>query len=60
MFEIIDDRVSKYWKVDVTEKSILFWPEAFYEKYFHDDLLEGEDNASKSFFEIKKKMDEEF
>ncbi|MDE5450423.1 hypothetical protein [Elizabethkingia meningoseptica] len=52
--------MSKYWKVDVTEKSILFWPEAFYEKYFHDDLLEGEDNASKSFFEIKKKMDEEF
>jgi len=59
LFEIIDSKVSKYWKFKKEDDSISFWPEEFYDDYFHDDLLEEIPERVKQFADIKKRIDNE-
>jgi hypothetical protein len=42
LFEIQDDRCSKYWVTNVSKSGgISIRPKAFFREYFHDDLSEG-------------------
>lgn len=60
LFDLIDNRVSKYWKLKITKKSQLFCPDVFLEDYFHDDLYEDVETVLNKFRIIKQKMDIEF
>jgi hypothetical protein len=44
LFEIIDNRISKFWVIDHDERLTTIRPQLFNRAYFHDDLFEGEDN----------------
>jgi len=40
LFEVIDDRPSKYWHFNYSRKmkSCQLWPKSFYQEFYHDDL----------------------
>ncbi|MEM7086259.1 MAG: hypothetical protein AAF489_08765 [Bacteroidota bacterium] len=57
LFEIIDDRVSKYWVIKQNEEGTIFlWPEEFFKEYFHDDLSEGVSEIVRTFKNVQEKM----
>lgn len=60
LFEIIDSRVSKYWLVTCTNSITRFWPDEFYQEYFHDDLFEGIPNIVTQFNEVSDRIEKEF
>lgn len=60
LFDIIDNRVSRYWKIQICDDGdILFWPKSFYKPYYHDDLSEGIPEVVADFLKVKKLIDEE-
>lgn len=59
LFEVVDNKVSKYWKIDIHPLSISFFPEEFYIKYFHDDLSEGVADIRQKFNNLVSLMLEE-
>ena len=61
LFEIIDERASKYWKVrKLSTNHLHLWPEEFYTNYFHEDLFEGVVEVVEVFKKVKKRMIGEF
>lgn len=60
LFEIIDSRVSKYWSISYTNSTTRFWPNEFYQDYFHDDLFEDVPEIVSKFKEVKNKLETEF
>jgi hypothetical protein len=60
LFEIIDNRASKYWKYKSDDDAVFLWPELFYTEYFHDDFSKGIPEVVEKFTTLKKLMDEEF
>lgn len=60
LFEIIDSRVSKYWLVTYTDITTRFWPNEFYQEYFHDDLFEEIPEIVSKFNDVKNKIENEF
>jgi hypothetical protein len=59
-FTITESSSSKYWKITQKDKMITIWPELFNRQYFHDDLLDGEDeDLLKSFRLLVKVIEEE-
>ena len=54
MFEVMDDTLSKYWKVKYNEdyKTLRLEPEIFYDEYFADRLSDQVPEVEKAFFEI--------
>lgn len=42
LFEIVDDRCSRYWRARIGGVStLILWPDEFYSEFFLDDLSEG-------------------
>jgi hypothetical protein len=60
LFEIIDARVSKYWLVSYTDSTTRFWPNEFYQEFFHDDLFEEMPEILSKFIYVKNKIEREF
>ncbi|TCV90940.1 hypothetical protein [Biostraticola tofi] len=61
LFNIVDDRLSSYWKLRKrSEHGISFWPEEFYQEYFHDDLSDGVPEVVDIYKQVIKKLEEEF
>lgn len=60
LFEVVDSSVSKHWKVKWDSKGFLtMWPEPFYKRYFHDDLMEGVGEVRAVFKEVCRLLEEE-
>jgi hypothetical protein len=60
LFNIIENRISRYWKFQVWDNGdILFWPNSFYKPYYHDDLTEGNPEVVADFLKVKRLIDEE-
>jgi hypothetical protein len=59
LFEVVDNKVSKYWKIDIHSSSISFFPEEFDIEYFHDDLSEGVTEIRQKFNNLVSLMLEE-
>jgi len=60
LFEIVDDRPSKYWKAKrISETTLALWPEEFYAEYFHDDLSNHFPEALENFRKLKKILESE-
>jgi hypothetical protein len=54
LFEITDERVSKYWKVRMDKDGdLMLWPSSFYIKFYHDDLAEGVPEIVEDFNKIQ-------
>lgn len=60
LFEIIDSRVSKYWLVSYINSTTRFWPNEFYQEFFHDDLFEEVPEIVLKFNNVKNKIEKEF
>lgn len=60
LFEIIDPRISAYWRAKQNKHNLLLWPEEFYIDFFHDDLAEGRFEVKSIYDEVCKKMKSEF
>ncbi|MFC3813336.1 hypothetical protein [Lacihabitans lacunae] len=62
LFEVVDNRVSKYWKMKIRENGeITFLPNEYYEnEYFHDDLSEDTPEIVEQFHDMIKRFQEEF
>ncbi len=60
LFEIIDSSPSEYWRVKWdSEGFLMLYPEPFYERYFHEDLMEGVGEIRKIFEEVVCLLEEE-
>ncbi len=65
-FEIIDDRLSKYWKLSVFHNDDgkahpkLVFPEWGDDLHYQEKMLDGDPKAEAIFAKYKKLMDEEF
>jgi hypothetical protein len=60
LFELADRRVSKHWVARQDDDgALLLWPEAFYSKFFHDDLSEGEAQAVQMFSSVVELLRQE-
>lgn len=61
LFEIVDDRPSKYWKIHKhSDDEISLWPEEFYQEYFHDDLTDGVPEVVKIYNRVVERLENEF
>jgi len=61
LFEIVDDRPSKYWRAKRLEDDFLaFWPEEFYSRAFHDRLSDDKPEEVQVFLKIKSLLEKEF
>ncbi|WP_306353312.1 hypothetical protein [Flavobacterium sp. '19STA2R22 D10 B1'] len=60
LFEVIDSRVSRYWLVTYTNITTRFWPNEFYQEYFHDDLFEEVPETVSKFNDVRNKIENEF
>ena len=61
LFEIVDNRVSKYWRARYDEDgALMLWPDEFFSEFFHDDLSEGLAPQVEMFDKIVKEMIQEF
>lgn len=60
LFEIVDDRPSRQWKVRAfADGSVLFRPELFLEEYFHDRLSDGAAEETAKFDQLRAEMESE-
>jgi hypothetical protein len=64
LFEIVDDRPSRYWRVGRTEPlgpfGLVLWPEEFFERYFFDDLSEGFPEVVRTYHKVRERLEREF
>ena len=64
LFEITDDRVSRFWKARVLEtpvgRCLCLWPEEFYATYFFDDLSEGFPEVVRTYLAVRERLEREF
>ncbi|MCU0517763.1 MAG: hypothetical protein MUC60_13045 [Oscillatoria sp. Prado101] len=61
LFEVVDDRVSKYWRVKLSPKGLLeiAFEEWFADPYFYDKLTDQEEAEVSIFEKVKERMDAE-
>ncbi len=60
LFELTDRHVSKHWVARQDDDgALLLWPEAFYAKFFHDDVSEGEAEAVRVFSSVVELLRQE-
>lgn len=58
MFEVIDSRVSSFWRVDFSiEGQVRIWPELLLQEYFHDDLSDGDPVATEAFARLMSALE---
>lgn len=61
LFEIIDERVSSYWKVKkLSEYELALWPEEFYQDFFQDDLTTGVPEVVNIYRKVLERLEKEF
>src|SRR4029078_11674893 len=64
LFEILDNRLSRYWIFGIIEGfekyPVWIFPEWINEPYFQDNLTDGEDREVQIFIAYKERMDFEF
>lgn len=61
LFEVVDDRPSKYWKIKKNNEHFLtLWPEEFDQEYFHDDLSDGVPEVVEIYKRVVEKLEKEF
>lgn len=61
LFEVVDERPSKYWKIQkVREDSVALWPEELYREYFQDDLTEGVPEVVEIYNQVVERLEKEF
>lgn len=61
LFEVVDDRVSKYWRVKLSPNGLLeiAFEEWFADPYFYDKLTDQEEAEVLIFEKVKERMDAE-
>jgi hypothetical protein len=61
LFEVVDPRPSRFWLAKrVGETDFIFWPEEFYQEYFHDRLSDRQPEAVATFSDVLNRLDAEF
>lgn len=61
LFEIVDDRMSSLWITKMIGLDLVaIWPPSFFQKYYHDDLSEGETHIVEDFKKVQHFIDSEF
>lgn len=61
LFEVIDDRSSRYWCIKSdADGNVFLWPESFFKEFYHDDLSEDIDFVVNDFNRVKEKIVNEF
>ena len=60
LFEIIDPRLSSYWKADALKNEFSLWPKEFYMDYFHDLLSDGNPEYVEAFNRAVTLLENEF
>jgi hypothetical protein len=62
LFEVIDNRISKYWIFRVRENGVIsFLPKEYYDnEYFHDDLSEDDPKIVLQFHDLIKRFKAEY
>lgn len=61
LFDIIDDRPSKYWKIKKSsDHELTMIPEEFYQEYFYDDLSNGFPEIVEIYKQVVEKLEKEF
>jgi hypothetical protein len=61
LFEVIDDRLSRYWKIQkYDDYHITLWPKEFYQEYFHDDLSNGIPEVVDIYNSLAERLEKEF
>lgn len=61
LFEIVDGRASRYWRVDTTAPGqTRIWPDLLFRDYFHEDLGEGIPEAVAEFTALLQRLEEEY
>jgi hypothetical protein len=59
LFEIVDWRLSSYWKIEKKRNALAF-KAPFYKEYFHDELREGDSKAVETFSKAVELLENEF
>ena len=61
LFDIIDERMSKYWELKkFPGGNIAIWPPTLYKEFYHDDLSEDVPEVVEDFKRIKEQILSEF
>lgn len=53
VFQIVDGSIPQLWVARMKEDGLCLWPEAFFAKYFFDDLSDGEPEALSKFADVR-------
>jgi hypothetical protein len=60
LFDIVDDRSSKYWQARFREDgSLILQPPSFYREYYHDDLSEDLPEVVEDFKRVRALLESE-
>jgi hypothetical protein len=59
LFEIVDARVSKHWRIRVDEYGVRLWPESFFRDFYHDDLSEDVPAVVEDFEKVRALLEAE-
>lgn len=60
LFEIIDNRLSRYWTIKMYEDGdIILQPPSFFRDYYHDDLIESNKEVLQDFARVRDLLEQE-
>ena len=59
LFEVVDERPSRYWRFRILERCIALWPEEFFEEFFFDDLSEGRVETERIYRRVREALEKE-
>jgi hypothetical protein len=59
LFDIVDPRVSKHWRIHVDHYGVRLWPESFFQAFYHDDLSEDVPNVMEDFKKVRALLESE-
>lgn len=61
LFEIIDNRMSKFWELkNFPDGNVAIWPPTLYREFYHDDLSEDTIEVTEDFKRVKEQILGEF
>lgn len=59
LFEIIDSRASRLWKIKIEPDGLTLWPKEFYDPFFHSRLADGIPEILSGFRQLKERFRKE-
>lgn len=59
LFDIVDPRVSKHWRIHVNDYGVRLWPESFFQPFYHDDLSEDVPAVVADFAKVQALLEAE-